>query len=723
MDNLLSEHDLHLEIQQLRQTQLRMLALFAPLMGWIWFYCAISGGNGDMSLGMPIIAVCIAAYAAHRLATSHYRLACWILVIAIGVPASLYARGQLGAPSLVVCTLCIIITHALLGGAAAATMAIASMIVVGWRWHDASSWIAVLLPLAGIYAVSLMAAWLINKPLTQTADLALTGWAHARNAVLRMREQRGELHRAVRGLDEANYRIERANQELVIAQQAAESAREVKARFAATVSHELRGPLNLILGFSRLMCLSPEDYDEPLPASYRADMYTIYRSCRHLTALVDDILDLSQLEAQHLPLVKDRIDVEMDVVYKAVDIVRPLAERKGLTVQYRPAHDLPWLLADAVRLRQALLNVLLNAVRFTDHGGITISTRLTDSHLTVSVSDTGRGIAEEDLPTLFREFTQVHAQDGSEAHGSGLGLAISKQLIELHGGTMWANSHVGKGTTIALSLPLPSVDLRAPDVISTGQAQSHHYDAVCVVVHDDADIVRLLARYLSEYTVVGLPSPDALDTILGQLRPGAIIASEGASVEVNRRIAELELNIPVITCDLPTMAMRDLIPSIVGYLVKPIKREVLTAALTDLPIQGEYRVLIADDDPETVRLLERMLTALPLPYSVRKAYDGAQALDMLRNERPDLFLVDLVMPTLEGHRVLEMMQADEQLRGIRTIVVSGRDWIDEEVTLGRSIKMWFPNPAPLSVGIRCLKSLVSALHDGIYPDSAADELS
>ncbi len=162
----------------------------------------------------------------------------------------------------------------------------------------------------------------------------------------------------VRALEEATYRIERMNNELIVARREAEEARALKARFVATVSHELRGPMNLILGFSRLMALSPKSYEQPLPRCYRADIHTIYRNCQHVLALVDDILDLSQIEAQRLPLVRDRVDLEDDVVRKAVGIVESLMERKGLTLRLELAGNLPWVLADQVRLRQALLNLL-----------------------------------------------------------------------------------------------------------------------------------------------------------------------------------------------------------------------------------------------------------------------------------------------------------------------------------------------------------------------------
>jgi signal transduction histidine kinase/CheY-like chemotaxis protein len=712
---LLSEQDLQLEILSLRRALLSRLTLVIPLVSWGVFYYAASQGGVSIFGVILVSIVCLAAYMARRLALEHYRLAGWILMLTVTVAASVSMEGRFTSMTIAASLLNIIMTHALLGGTASIIIAVVSLLPVVLGWKATQSGVGDLIPLLALYLAALAVAWLVNKPLVDAADLALTGWAHARNAMLKMREQRSELRRAVRSLDEANYRIERSNHELIVAQQAAETARELKARFAATVSHELRGPLNLILGFSRLMCLSPEDYDEPLPASYRSDIYTIYRSCQHLLALVDDILDLSQMEAQQLPLVKDKIDPEADVIEKALGMVRPLAERKGLALDYRSSQSLPWVLADAVRLRQALLNVLLNAVRFTDRGGITIEAQTTDTELIITVADTGRGIAEEDLPKLFTEFTQVHASDVSEATGSGLGLAISKQLVALHGGKMWATSRAGVGTTLGLSLPLPGADSESPNVISTGAELANRHDAVCMVVHDDADIVRLLARYLGDCTVVGIPNPGKLEAVAGQLRPVTVITSDLWFSVVHDRAASIGLDTPIISCELPRMNSRDRMANVVGYLVKPIKREVLTATLAELPIEGEVDILIADDDADTVRLLERMLTALPYRYHVRKAYDGAQALDMMLTRRPDLFLVDLVMPTLEGQRVLEIMQTDARLEEICTVVITGRDWIDETLTLGSSIKISFRQSISLASGMSCLKTLVNSLQDWFTP--------
>jgi len=237
------------------------------------------------------------------------------------------------------------------------------------------------------------------------------------------------------------------------------------------VSHELRGPLNLILGFSRLMALSPERYGEPLPGAYRADVATIYRNSRHLSDLIDDILDLSQIEAERLPLAKERVDLEEEVVKEAAEFVHPLAERKGLTLTLRLAGTLPAVMVDRVRLRQVVLNLLTNAVRFSEKGEITLRTERQRERVLVSVQDSGPGIDADQLPRLFQEFSQAQPAERREVRGSGLGLAISKQLVELHGGEIWVQSTRGVGSTFSFTVPLSEADAYIGRTVHTGPRQ------------------------------------------------------------------------------------------------------------------------------------------------------------------------------------------------------------------------------------------------------------
>ena len=654
--------------------------------------------------------------------TVHYVAASWIsllgLLSSVTIVVKIYPSDVLAGIGM----LPIIIAQALLG-----TPASLSVALLGW-WllirftplSAAPTWSQIQeAQLLLLYLLAVAACWVAARPLRASVEHSFAGWERARQVLEEVRTRRAEIYRAFRSLEEATFRIERMNNELLIAQQQLETVRAAKARFVAMVSHELRAPLNLILGFSRLMALSPESYGQPLPGPYRADADTIYRNAQHLVSLVDDILDLSQIEAQHLPLVKDRIDLARDVIDKVIDIVKPLAERKGLYIRREIPPDLPWLLADPVRLRQVVLNLMTNAIRFTDHGGITLKVSREDSFLVVVVQDTGRGIPAEEIPRLFQEFHQVHQTERREERGSGLGLAIAQHLVKLHGGQIRVESTLGKGTTFCFSLPLPEVELNTGDIVSTGMAGHAQPHDVVLVIHDDPDIIRLLARHLQSYRVVGLPFEGNILTHIEELCPKAILTEQDHLEEMRKQLADRALDVPIIACEMPSVHDDTTLEGILAYLVKPIKPDVLSAVMTRLERDGELAVLIVDDDPEAVRLIERMLTAIPHPYRILKAYDGQQALRLVSTELPDVMLLDLVMPGLDGRELIKAIRADPATRELPVVIISARDWVEESAFLGGDYYLHWGDQLPLPRGMRCLKALLDAVEPS-YLSPATD---
>jgi signal transduction histidine kinase/CheY-like chemotaxis protein len=714
-----SEINLRAELDELRHSLLSeflpaLLALAWLFFGYIFVRTGLPGHDA-----LPAIILATGAGSAYLLRGKSYRLACWAALAGMILGLSLLVAQQPGSLAIAFGVLAIIVANALLGAWAAlltATLLWVTHLVarnlVGGAEAGHSMPQAILL-----YYLTWGASWLASRPQRTAVQWALAGWEYARNALREARERSAELYRVVRALEEATYRIERMNNALIVAQREAEEARALKARLAATVSHELRGPLNLILGFSKLMALSPESYGEPLPRAYRADVYTIYQNSQHLVALVDDILDLSQIEAQKLPLVKDRVDLEEDVVKKTVHIVEPLAKRKGLYLRLELAGNLPWVLADPVRLRQALLNLLNNALRFTERGGITVRTAQQGNFLLVSVRDTGPGIPAEEMPKLFREFHKVDVATGQEKAGSGLGLSISKHLIELHGGTIWAESQEGLGTTFYFTVPLPGSQPSLAGIVKTHEAQHPKGEDSCLIVHDDAGVVRLLARHIEGYHVVGLPDEDQVVTLTEELHPRAIITTPERAERIRERLAQSPFDVSLITCSLPRMAERSQLQGVVSYLVKPITPEALAATMRQVERDGETTVLLVDDDPDAVRLLERMLNAVPHPYHILKAYDGLQALEIMQETVPDVVFMDLVMPGLDGWQAIARMRAEERTRGVPVVIISARDWMGDNADLGTSLTVVRQQPLDMTRGARCLRALLDALSPRYLPEA------
>src|SRR5262249_22616907 len=222
-----------------------------------------------------------------------------------------------------------------------------------------------------------------------------------------LRDREAELSRVAKSLREACIRLEEMNAELERAQRAAEDARRLKSEFAATISHELRTPLNLIIGFSEMMMNAPVAYaGQRLPESYRRDLEAIYRNAGQISRLIDDVLDLSQIDAQRMALERSNVSLRQ-IVDEATSTVALLLEHLGLCLTVHVSPDLPALYVDPTRIRQILINFLNNAARFTDRGGITVRATADEYEVVVAVTDTGVGIPPEDLPYVFEEFHQV----------------------------------------------------------------------------------------------------------------------------------------------------------------------------------------------------------------------------------------------------------------------------------------------------------------------------
>ena len=704
-------HLIGASIDDFRRRTLRLLQYLLLAFAWCWWcYLAFNGLGPDFGdlgpivlLIMPLLSLWLTRYDY----ITGSLVALLGVIAAISLTAARYPASI--APSFGV--LAILLAHGLLGPAPALATAAVTWGSVVLALHlavGADHW-AILPAVIVLYSLVWVACWLVQRPLRASVAQALSAWEHSREALAENRRQRGELYRVLRALEEATVRLERANRDLSIARREAELARIQKARFTATVSHELRGPLNIILGFSRMMALSPAKYDVPLPASYLADVDAIYRNSEHLVALIDDVLDVSRIEAERLPLVKDRVELEADVIRKVVGTVRLLAARKNLLLREELAGNLPWVLADQVRLRQVLLNLLTNAIRVTEKGEVVVRTVLEQQQVIVSVQDTGPGIPAEDLPTLFQEFRQT-GQAILKGEGAGLGLAISKKLIELHGGQMWVQSVRGQGTCFSFTIPLPAF---ATTAITTHTGESATWQPergeTLLVVHPDVAMVRLLGRYLEGCRVVGVPDAGTLQTLSAALHPRAILADLQMAEAVHAQMAAGGNGVPVLTCHMPRLAEQDNLEGIVSYIIKPIDPEMLSAVMLDLTQNAEQKVLIVDDDPDAVRLLRDMLTALPHNYTIYEANDGAEAIEIMHTVVPDVAFVDLLMPDVSGRDVVAHMHADPRLQHVRVVVFSALDWREEPAAVRSPITLEWEHAISLVDWARCLRELLQML--------------
>jgi PAS domain S-box-containing protein len=284
----------------------------------------------------------------------------------------------------------------------------------------------------------------------QNAKLHESLQHHAEELEERVTERTAELARRVSEVEALNRSARQLNEDLKEAVKKAESADRLKSAFLATMSHELRTPLNSIIGFTGILL---QKLVGPLSEEQEKQLKMVQGSARHLLELINDVLDISKIEADQIVLMRDEFDV-CDSIRQSIEKIRPMADKKGLQLQADMLPDRVTIISDRRRVEQILINLLNNAVKFTETGSVTIESRVLDGHLKVAVKDTGIGIKDEDLQTLFKPFRQVDTGITRQYEGTGLGLSICKRLVDLLGGSISVTSEPGLGSTFAFNLPL-----------------------------------------------------------------------------------------------------------------------------------------------------------------------------------------------------------------------------------------------------------------------------
>jgi signal transduction histidine kinase/DNA-binding response OmpR family regulator len=516
-----------------------------------------------------------------------------------------------------------------------------------------------------------------------------------------LRERQGELNRTLKALDEAYASLKRSNDELIVARQEAEEARSLKEQFVANVSHELRTPLNLIVGFAEMMYLAPETYEGVgWTTDLVSDLKELYRASRHLQSLINDVLDLSRIDASRLPMFRELQDIR-PIIADAVETIAPLLRQRGLSYALQIPDDLPQLFVDRTRIRQVLLNLLNNAVRFTDRGGITIRVTRQNDAVVVGVQDTGVGIPEQQIGRLFEDFSQGDAGLRSRV-GAGLGLAISRRFVQLHGGRMWVESQVGVGSTFYFSLPLPGAAPQTTTLQRTASRQRADLSqAPIVVVDPDPSIAEMLGRYLGDRPTLAAESPAAAEDLIESAHPLAIVVNQPPEASAQGWLGPLGplsqlYDVPILRCSISSHTWLRQETGFDDVLTKPISREALLQTL-QRHCPRAASILVVDDDPGFVSLVARMLGGAPGVREILMAYNGPQALRLVQEKTPELVLLDLLMPEMDGLEVLRLLRQKEEERKTVVIAVTATSYA-EEVMLRRGQHVTLFQPQGLSPG-------------------------
>ncbi|MCF8380895.1 MAG: response regulator [Bacteroidales bacterium] len=483
-----------------------------------------------------------------------------------------------------------------------------------------------------------------------------------------LQEQTHELQRNAEDLQTQNLELEAQRNQV-------EEANRLKSEFLSNMSHELRTPLNSINALSQVLITNAKNKLDKDENSY---LEIIERNGKRLLSLINNILDLSKIEAGKIDIMPQAVSIK-----SLLAIIREnmysIASKNGIEINLNVEEGLPPVETDEGRLHQVLLNIISNSVKFTEKGSVTISAKQEKDNVIIEVRDTGIGISEEMLPYIFDEFRQGDGSSSRKFEGTGLGLAIAKKLITVLGGSIRVTSKLGEGSVFMISVPLKwEIGFNPKNAIILKSVQPETSQNTILVVDDDPKIVKNISEYLkkSGYNTISASNGKVALELAEQFQPFAItldiIMPEMDGWEVLQKLkAKSETkDIPVIVICVSEEKDTGFALGAVGYLNKPLNMSSLKSEIVKLNRKPEVIMIVDDNTAE----LKEMASAIEAE-NIRTilANSGEECLKLIKDTIPDLLVLDLIMPGVDGFQVLDEIRRMTETRDIPVIVVTAKD--------------------------------------------------
>ncbi|OGP49708.1 MAG: hypothetical protein A2Y79_05325 [Deltaproteobacteria bacterium RBG_13_43_22] len=520
----------------------------------------------------------------------------------------------------------------------------------------------------------------LNGVLTSGKTRALAEQLEQQNQELQVQQE--ELETQAEELRKQSEALQGQNEELEQQQLAVEEASRLKSQFLSNMSHELRTPLNSVMALSRVLMMQARTKLTAEEVNY---LEIIERNGKNLLTLINDILDLSKIEAGRMD-VNPKIFSIKQALENIIESITPIALEKQIEIHPDIPEDLPPLESDEIRVSHILQNLIGNAVKFTPAGTVTVSVRCHQKKVSIGITDTGIGIRENDLPYIFDEFRQVDGSSSRRHEGTGLGLAIARKAARMLGGDIAVTSTPEIGSTFTLTLPLAwqgQGSVYSPIVSRSSEGVKPARKTI-LVVDDEPEMAAMISRYLLQEgynTVTATSGSEALKLAAREL-PFAITLDilmpdmDGWEVLQGLKKNPETKDIPVIIVSISEGRETGFALGAIGYVTKPVSKNQLMSEIQKIGKPEIRSIMIVDDNDLDRREIRRIIEEEGLKTIV--AEDGSVCLKLIQKQVPDVLVLDLMMPEPDGFAVLERIRGNPETRDLPVIVVTAKDLTEED---------------------------------------------